>query len=321
MPARKVVSVSAGGDLLENSSTCAVVDNEVSCWGSNLQGKLGQGESLERLTPFDVPNLTGVTRIATGSNHTCALTQAGGIKCWGSNSRNQLGNASGVFRSLPADVPGLTSGVTALGARGSRTCVLQGGLLKCFGQDDPTPKEMPGFGAGVRSFSVGLGYVCAVTAAGGAKCLGSNASGELGNGTLVAAATATDVTGLTSNVLAVAAGYSTTCAVLQGGGVRCWGANDGNQLGNGSTTGRPNPVTPNVVANVVGISVGDLSVIAWTQTGVAVIWGGYIDNQGQYVAQPTQATLYGAGTTSAAAGASSFCVLNAGTAVCEGYNT
>ena len=64
--------------------------------------------------------------------------------------------------------------------------------------------------------------------------LGANDRGQLG----VAAPTRSDVPIVVpgiSNAVSVTAGYAHTCAVLNNGSVRCWGANDHGQLGNNST--------------------------------------------------------------------------------------
>ncbi|MEZ5457729.1 MAG: RCC1 domain-containing protein [Lysobacteraceae bacterium] len=63
-----------------------------------------------------VSGLVGVTAIAAGVKHTCALVAGGAVRCWGNNSGNgQLGDGSTMDRRTPVDVSGLVR-VTAIAA-------------------------------------------------------------------------------------------------------------------------------------------------------------------------------------------------------------
>ena len=139
--------------------------------------------------------LADVVEIRAGERHTCALTSAGGVKCWGLNHDGQLGNGHGSDRSSPVDVTGLTTGVRAIAA--------------------------------------GWNHVCALTAAGGMKCWGSNHEGQLGDGTGVDRKGPVDVVLVPSEIHAIATGGGHTCAVTQST-VTCWGENEDGQLGDGT---------------------------------------------------------------------------------------
>ncbi|HYO97249.1 MAG TPA: hypothetical protein VER33_22215 [Polyangiaceae bacterium] len=84
--------------------TCAIVTGSARCWGSNARGQLGNGLIDEEAqdVPVKVRGLTsGVTAIAAGLYHTCAIVN-GSAQCWGENGSGQLGDG---LRGLPSPIP------------------------------------------------------------------------------------------------------------------------------------------------------------------------------------------------------------------------
>ena len=84
-----VTGLDSGVTALTTGSahTCALTsEGGVLCWGSNFAGALGDGTTTSRSTPVAVSGLgSGVTALAAGQHHTCALTNGGGVLCWGYN--------------------------------------------------------------------------------------------------------------------------------------------------------------------------------------------------------------------------------------------
>ncbi len=283
--------------------TCALTTEAgVKCWGSNSYGQLGDGTSVgNRTSPVDVEGLkSGVSAISAGELHTCALTTGGGVMCWGANENGQLGDGTTLDRTSPVDVEGLGSGVAAITAGALHTCALttQGGV-KCWGHiligpltaderergtgtvtDSPTPVDVEGLGSGVVAVSAGTLHTCVVTKDGGVKCWGYNREGQLGNGSMTDAGEPVNVIGLASGVVSVAAGWKHNCAVTSEGGLKCWGWNDGGQLGDGTTFDSTIPIAvKGFGSDVAAVSAGRLHTCALTKSGGLMCWG--LNNGGQ----------------------------------------
>ncbi len=78
------------------------------CWGYNLWGQLGLGNTVDQTTAQAVPDSQELSYTAgfAGLRHTCMLTRAGAAYCWGSNQYGQLGVGDLVSRSTPQAVSG-----------------------------------------------------------------------------------------------------------------------------------------------------------------------------------------------------------------------
>ncbi|MBK7201880.1 RCC1 repeat-containing protein [Candidatus Amarolinea dominans] len=323
-------AVNAGAD-----HTCAVTaDGGVKCWGVNDRGQLGDGTTEQRGAPVDVSGLmSGVVAVSAGRGHTCALTTAGGVKCWGSNEFGQLGDGTGAAQLTPVDVVGLTVGVTAISAGGEHTCALTtAGGMKCWGnnvhgqlgdgttEERLTPVDVAGLTSDVTAVSAGGAHTCALTTAGGAKCWGYNALGQLGDGTTVQRLLPVDVVGLASGVEAVEGGVLHTCALNTAGGIQCWGANWSGQLGDGTTTNRLTPVSViGLTSGAAVVTTGYQHTCAQTTTGGVKCWGDNISGQlgndtsglQQFSTTPLDVIGLAAGVASVEAGSVHTCALTA----------
>ena len=100
--------------------------------GLNSSGQLGNNSLVKAKVPVPVSGLTGVTAIALGAGHSCALLVGGTVQCWGLNSSGQLGNKTLVSSKVPVPVSGLT-GVTAIALGADHSCVVGGGHREVLG--------------------------------------------------------------------------------------------------------------------------------------------------------------------------------------------
>ena len=82
--------IAAGG-----SHSCALlVSGQLSCWGSNGDGKVGTGDSPDQLVPsaaLSLPYGETARAVTTGDSHTCAILAGDDVVCWGSNVNGRSG--------------------------------------------------------------------------------------------------------------------------------------------------------------------------------------------------------------------------------------
>ena len=132
---------------------------------------------------------------------------------------------------------------------------------------------MSGLSSGVASIAAGYDDTCALTTGGAVKCWGYNGHGELGDGSTTDSTTPVDVSGLTSGVAGIAAGWDHTCALTTGGAVKCWGDNFYGQLGDTTTTDRSTPADVSGVSSGVVVAAGTYHTCALITGGGVKCWG------------------------------------------------
>ena len=245
----------------------------IKCWGDNGSGQLGDGTWMDSSQPVDVFGLgSGITSLAAGLDHNCALTSIGYVKCWGWNGSGQLGDGTMSLSNTPVDVVSLDAEVSKITAGAHHTCALtSSGGVKCWGSNSygqlgdgnttwgsSSPVDVVGLGEGATAVTTGDGHTCALTRSGRVECWGENNLGQLGDGTTIDRPVPLYVEGISGEIAAVAAGGSRTCALTSLGRIKCWGNNWSGQLG----------VMPTITQRYIPVDVQDL------KSGMAAITSG-----------------------------------------------
>jgi cysteine-rich repeat protein len=136
----------------------------------------------------------------------------------------------------------------------------------------------------VASVDVGSTHTCVLTRAGGVRCWGQGNRGQLGYGNTddigddesPASAGNVDVGG---RAVAIAVGSSVTCAVLDNGALRCWGAGSNGLLGHGNPSSVGDDEAPSeagdvpIGADVIAVSPAVRHVCALQVNAAVQCWG------------------------------------------------
>ena len=313
-PSRTARAVAAG-----DYHTCAILDDgSVRCWGFGANGRLGYASTVNVLSPSSAPAVDlgpgrTATAITVGASHTCVVLDNGSVRCWGNGVSGRLGYGNQLTvgdNETPAAAGAVDIGAgrraIAISAGDFHTCVIRDdGTLLCWGfgsggqlgrgtttdvGDDETPAAAGPLNLGghaARAVSGGKGHTCAILDDGTARCWGFGADGRLGYGseasiTSAAAAPAVNL-GPGRTAVAITAGEAHSCAVLDNGGVRCWGFGGNGRLGYdatasigdspGETAASAGPIAFGAGRTARGITVGFSHSCALLDDGTLRCWG------------------------------------------------
>lgn len=144
---KTIKSISAG-----RYHTCAIAsDNQVYCWGSNENGRLGNNSTADSLVPVAVDTsgvLAGKTveELTARDNFSCVIASDKRVYCWGANQYGQLGDGTLHDASAPAavDTSGALAGldIAEIDSRTGTTCATAiDRSVYCWGGNSPVTSQ------------------------------------------------------------------------------------------------------------------------------------------------------------------------------------
>ena len=271
--------------VLGASHACALLDDgAIRCWGSDLEGQLGDGAEPGSHGPITVPGLAGVVHLAAGGDGTCAALEDGTARCWGDNRHGRVGDGTRTDRASPTPVAGLDQ-ATQISMGQTRACARRrDGTVWCWG--DPFRGSGDPWNAGTPPPAAslpGLDSVAEVDIE-DVGCV-RREDGTVGCWRDCGGAGPDDP--VLGNAVEIAVGVEVRCARSADGTVRCWFCDCGEAVTCG---GEGEPVRPTVVrtflsrrseaARLAGVSRSraiDLSIAEYVgcallEGGVAACW-------------------------------------------------
>ena len=240
-------------------------DSTVWACGANQWGQLGDGTTIDKLTPVQISGLSGIIAIAAGYNHSLFLKSDS--TAWGCGQNGgKLGNGVITNTSNPVQVSGL-SDITTIAAGHNHSLFLKndGTVWTCgsnfAGQlgdgttvDKLTPVQLGGL-SGITSIAGGYHHSLFLKSDGTVWSCGANNRGQLGDGTTMDKLTPIQVNGV-FGITAIETGFSHSLFLRNDATVWTCGWNIGGQLGDGTTTDRSTPIQISGLSSVTAIAGG-----------------------------------------------------------------
>jgi alpha-tubulin suppressor-like RCC1 family protein len=224
--------------MVTGQTSCVLTsDNKLFSWGSNSNGQVGDGTTINRNSAVAV-DLTAladktISSISTSISNMFALTSDGTIFSWGSNKYGAVGDGTVISRSIPVAVSTVFDAVgkqfSKIAGGESSLALTNDGKLFAWGQNSegqvgignvnylttPTSPYMNGLLAGKIIVDVAMGdYHALALTSDGLYSWGDNNNGQLGIGSgssQVSLPSAVVISG--KNISAISSGGNTVLAL------------------------------------------------------------------------------------------------------------
>lgn len=263
-------------------------DGTLWSWGYSSYGQLGNGTTVEELSPIQIGTDNDWTFVTSGYEFVMAKKTNGTFWGWGRNDHGPLGDGTIVDKVVPTLLGTFNFTTIATGGNHCLAVKPDGTLwawgFNSYGQlgEGTTNQKLIhtqiGLATNWASVYAGNNNSFAIKTDGSLWAWGANQAGKLGNGNATEQHTPVQI-GSATNWASISANYGFTIGRKTDGTIWAWGENTNGQFGNGSTVSSMVPVQSGIATDWAVVSVGIFHSLGLKTNGSLWVWGSNLSGQ------------------------------------------
>lgn len=263
-------------------------DGTLWTWGYNQYGQIGVGDSglPQKSYPVQVNPATNWAQASAGYYSTYAIKQDGTLWTWGQNNLGQLGDGTTVDKSIPVQIGSLTNWKQIVAGGQNVAAIKTDGTLWTWGYNNggslgdgtTTSKSSPvqiGSLTNWRAVACAQSssYMLAIKNDGTLWAWGTNAAGQLGDGTTTSTSSPIQIGSLNDWFSVAISVGSTSHAIKDNGTLWSWGSNSNGTIGDNTLVSKSSPIQIGTLNNWKQLCGNWNSITAIKNNGTMWAWG------------------------------------------------